>query len=171
MLTQQRLKELLHYDPETGLFKWIVSRRGVPKKGSVTGWYDKDGYHLITIDYKRYQAHRLAFLYMTGTFPTDQVDHINRIKDDNRFDNLRLVSNLENGHNKSIHKNNTSGVTGVDWYKQKKKWRARIRVNYKQIHLGLYGTIEEAKKARDNAKIKLHPSSPEARALSLWTEF
>ena len=170
MLTQQKLKELLYYYPETGVFTRLQDRRAV-KKGSVAGSYNTKGYLKIRIDSKAYLAHRLALLYMTGEFPPDQVDHINRIKDDNRFANLRLVSNLENCHNQSIHKHNTSGITGVCWHKRKKKWTAYIWVNNKRIHLGYYDTIEEAKEERDNAKVRLHPTSPEARSLSMRSEF
>lgn len=171
MLTQQRLKELLQYDPETGLFTRLQDK-GPSKKGTVAGTKrTKDGYISISIDYKKYQAHRLVFLYMTGTFPLKQVDHINRDREDNRFNNLRHVSPQENQHNNSLSKKNTSGVTGVSWNKGIKKWHAYIKVNYKRINLGFFNTIEEAKEARENAKVRLHPSSPEARALSMRPEF
>ena len=119
-LTQNRLKELLHYDPETGIFTWRVSRRGA-KSGSVAGVHD-NGYIRIKIDYELYLAHRLTFLYMEGYFPEYHVDHKNRIRDDNRWSNLRHVSRQCNQRNASIAKDNTSGITGVCWHKNNKKW-------------------------------------------------
>ena len=82
-LTQERLKELLHYDPETGYFTWKISPNNAVKVGSVAGT-SMNNYIRIIIDHKAYLAHRLAFLYMEGYFPEHEVDHINRIRDDNR---------------------------------------------------------------------------------------
>ena len=88
MITQSELKELLNYDPATGVFTWLVSR-GRVKASSVAGHVHSRGYIVIMVDGRRHLAHRLAFVYMTGTFPDDQVDHINEIKADNRWINLR----------------------------------------------------------------------------------
>lgn len=166
MLTQERLKELLSYDPDTGLFTWLVNRSPA-KKGYFAGHLKKDGYIYIGIDKKQYLAHRLVFLYTYGEFPSKQVDHINRIKNDNRLFNLRLVTNQENQHNSSLSKLNKTGVTGVVLHKASGKYQADIKVKNRTVYLGLYETLEEAKKARENAKRIYHPTSPEARALSV----
>jgi hypothetical protein len=146
MLTQERLKELLHYDPSTGIF----TRLAVPKYchnacvGDVAGYVMPEGYVRIKIDSIAYKAHRLAFFYMTGEMPEYEVDHINGIKGDNRFCNLRVVSRNENMRNKGMHKNNTSGVMGVNWNKNLNKWHARIMHFGKSLHLGFYDDLELA---------------------------
>jgi hypothetical protein len=151
-LTQKRLKELLYYDPETGIFTRRVSRRGV-KVGSVAGAYSY-GYIRITVDYVPYQAHRLAFLYMKGYFPEYEVDHINRIKDDNRWCNLRHVSRLCNSRNCKVAKNSKSGITGVYWYKLRQKWGSYITIKGKSKHLGFFKNKKEAAQARWEVEVK-----------------
>lgn len=156
-LTQERLKELLHYDPETGIFT-NLTQRGKVKKGAVAGSKYSTGYICIEIYYKRYQAHRLAWLYVYGEFPANQIDHINEIKDDNRIVNLRSATNLENQHNvSSLQSNNTSGFRGVFWRKNRKKWKAIIYLNGRPKHLGHFDTAEEASEAYVTAKRELHP--------------
>jgi hypothetical protein len=154
MITQSELKEVLHYDADTGIFTWITKRQGVTLgiAGCVTyTGKSKKNYIHIGVHQKRYKAHRLAFLYMTGSLPKYQVDHINGNGTDNRFVNLRLVDNLENSRNTKKRDDNTSGISGVNWHKQTKKWRARINVKGKSIHLGLYDKIESAIAARKQA--------------------
>lgn len=130
-LTQDELKELLHYDPDTGVFTWKVSPTNNVKVGDVAGCRYPEGYIKVHFKGKPYRAHRLAFLYMTGEWPKDQVDHINHIRDDNRWRNLRDVSHQENHRNMTRQKNNTSGVTGVYWEKAKKKWCAQKIAGHK----------------------------------------
>ncbi len=142
-LTQCRLKELLHYDPETGLFTRF--------SGNVAGTIRPDGYVRITLAREPYYAHRLAFLYMTGYFPANDVDHINHIRGDNRWENLRVVTKSENHKNRQLTSHNTSGVVGVSWHKSTNKWIARIGREGQQTHLGLFATIEEAAAARAKA--------------------
>lgn len=162
MVTQDRLKEVLDYDPDTGVFTWKkkISRKVVV--GKIAGCPDGGGYTIIRIDHKTYKAHRLAWLYVTGAFPKDQIDHINRVKTDNRICNLREASPRENQQNHPIHRDNTSGVTGVDWVKRAKKWRAVIKHKGRNIHLGYYNTIEEAAMSRAIAKAKYHTFHPES---------
>ena len=155
-LTQEQLQELLSYDHDTGIFTNLKSR-GAVKIGSVAGYKNPNGYIYIAIDYKRYLAHRLVWLYIYGEFPVNQIDHINEIRDDNRIVNLRLATDLENKHNQSSPRTNTtSGYLGVGWHKGEKKWRARIMVNGKQKHLGYFDTAEEASAVYLAVKRELH---------------
>lgn len=153
MITQSRLKELFHYDLETGLFTRLVTIAHNAKAGDIAGTVDSGGYIQIMVDGKRYQAHRLMWLWVTGEWP-DEVDHINHVKDDNRWINLREVSRVENCRNQSLPKNNTSGICGVYWYKASKKWMAYIRVSGKLIGLGLFENMLDAIEARKIAENK-----------------
>lgn len=111
------------------------------------------GYVIGTLRGRTVRAHRLIWEMHNGPIPNGmQIDHINHIRHDNRIENLRLVSNQENSKNNSMRKNNTSGVTGVCWNKQKGKWMAKIKVDYKTINLGLYSDIEKAVEARKQAE-------------------
>ena len=159
ILTQERLKELLSYDPETGVFVW-VNALGTAKIGDVAGCSHSEGYRVISIDRKLYFAHRLAWLYMAGTFPPDQIDHINRIRNDNRFANLRAVTKSENMHNSCRGKNNNSGFKGASYDKFRKNWRAHIKINNVTKCLGRFSTPEEAGAAYLAAQRIYHPSVP-----------
>ena len=143
MLKQKRLKELLHYDPDTGTITWISSTGSV-KSGDVAGSINSRGYILIRINGKSYPAHRLAFLYMEGSLPIDGMDHINHDKVDNRWVNLREASQAENTRNASVRNDNKSGIAGVSWKSQYQKWRAQININRKQKHLGYFDNLEFA---------------------------
>ena len=128
-LTQARLKELLHYDPETGLLT-NVTERGGKKAGATAGALRPNGYVQVCVDYSMYRAHRLAWLYMTGEFPPDDVDHINGVRNDNRWVNLRAATRGENMQNqRGPRSNSKSGLLGVSWSKQGKKWIAQIKVD------------------------------------------
>ena len=153
-LTQQRLKELLHYNSKTGVFKWLMPRSQNAKAGDIAGHKRTDGYISIVVDGKTYFASRLAFLYMEGYIPEHEVDHINRIKDDNRWKNLRHVTAQCNVRNRLVQKNNNSGITGVHWNKQCKRWVCFISIYHKRIHLGYFNTLKEAAKARWKAEVK-----------------
>lgn len=153
------LKSILDYNPSTGIFTWKANRASTVRKGDAAGTKCK-GYIVITIQGKRYQSHRLVWLYMTGNLPTDQIDHINGIKDDNRFCNLREVSNSENAKNSKHRINNTSGHVGVNFEYRGSKWTANIKVDGKKISLGRFDTKEEAIEARKLAEIEhgFHPN-------------
>ena len=148
MLTQKELKALLHYDPNTGIFKWKVGARNSIKVGAIAGCKDSAGYFRIRINGKDYKAHRLAWLYMEGYWPEPEIDHINGVRHDNRWKNLRMVSPVCNGQNKTISSRNTSGFTGVCWSKAAKKWVARITIHRRRIHIGYYDTPLDAAIAR-----------------------
>lgn len=153
MLLQRDLKKYLHYDPETGLFTRLASGgRGV-MVGDVAGTVNSDAYLRIVVNGKCYQAHRLAFLYMKGRFP-DQCDHINHKRADNRWVNLREVTQAENLRNKSIQKNNTSGFTGVYWHKHTNNWRVQLYLNKNRKELGYFTKLSDAVKARIDAEIE-----------------
>ena len=158
-LTKERLDELLHYDPDTGEFRWRVSR-GPRKAGAVAGGPHQTGYATIRIDSVQYLTHRLAWLTTYGEFPPEQTDHINHDKSDNRISNLRAVSHSENSRNQKIYKNNTSGVVGVSWYPKKGKWRSKMKVREKYIHLGYFTEKEDAISARKAAEEEhnFHPN-------------
>jgi hypothetical protein len=157
MLTQERLKELLHYDPDTGIFTNLTQRANCVKKGAVAGWND-NGYVRIEILGKNYRAHRLGWLYMYGAFPKKDVDHINGDRSDNRIANLREATDLQNGQNRHAPgKNNTSGYLGVSWSKRENKFIAQIRVNRKGRQLGFFDTAEEAHECYLKFKKQDHP--------------
>ncbi|MBX3579886.1 MAG: HNH endonuclease [Rhizobiaceae bacterium] len=154
-LTAERLRELLSYDPTTGVFVWRV-RRGPIAAGSVAGTPDGIGYIQIRIDRKHYRAQRLAWLYVTGEMPPHQVDHVNGERSDNRWANLRKATNAQNSANQRLKRCNTSGFKGVCWHAGGRAWMARIRANGKSHYLGLFGSREAAHAAYVAAADKLH---------------
>ena len=127
MLNQKTLKKYLDYDPETGIFKWKISNSNTVKIGDVAGYLRPDRYIQIKLLNKKYLAHRLAWLYINGKFPENQTDHINGVKNDNRIDNLRAVTNAENHRNRAMPKRNTSGFIGVSWHKRYQNWQVIIQ--------------------------------------------
>lgn len=150
ILTQEQLKQQLHYDQDTGIFRWACIKRGV-SLGKLAGFNgNSKKYSVIGINKKEYYSHRLAWLYMTGSWPKEQIDHINGIKNDNRWINLRIANNLENNRNKGISKSNTSGHKGVHWCANVKKWRATVGHNGKVLHLGVFSDIDLAVQAYQN---------------------
>ena len=160
ILTQERLKELLSYDPETGVFVRIKTTSKKIKIGAVAGTLHPSGYRYIKINRKQFREHRLAWLYITGEFPPNEIDHINRIKNDNRFVNLRAATHSENAHNQGINCVNTSGYKGVYYHKRDKQWRAKIKLNNVSTYLGSFLTPEEASGAYLAAQRIYHPSCP-----------
>lgn len=150
-ITQEELKELLSYDPELGLFIWNIN-------GSIAGSIyvnlNKKRYIIIKIYGHRYGSHRLAWLYMTGYFPKNEIDHINGNGCDNRFENLREATRSENSRNTRLRVNNNSGVCGVFFCNTRKNWRCSIKENSKQITIGRYLSLFDAVCARKNAEIK-----------------
>lgn len=156
-ITQERLKELLKYDSETGVFIWVndTGSTGRIKAGSVAGSKHKTRmYIVIGLDGARYQAHRLAWLYMTGDNPAGEIDHINHIRHDNRFENLRSVTKADNCKNKVMLNSNSSGVTGVSFDKKTGKWESHISVRNKKIYLGRHSDKSLAIKSRLEAEVK-----------------
>lgn len=169
VITQELLKQLLHYDPETGVFTWRVARGG-SQVGDVAGhecFKGTKAYIIMGINGRIDRAHRLAFVYMTGDWPNDEVDHINGDGTDNRWDNLRDATRVENCRNMRLHNHNTSGVSGVSWRKQRDKWRAYITVENRQINLGHFTEWWDAVCARKSAErhYGFHPNHGTDRPL------
>lgn len=138
MLTGSRLAELLDYSPDTGDFRW----RGGHKKtvrGAVAGTNDKDGYRIICIDRKMIRAHRLAWVWMTGKWPENEIDHINGVKDDNRFCNLREATHRQNSFNRPKR--------GYTWDKRRCRYVAQININGRHVHLGTFDNESDARSA------------------------
>jgi hypothetical protein len=145
-VTQKRLKELLKYNHKTGIFVRRVGVRG-GAKGAIAGTAS-NGYIQIGIDWVRYAAHRLAWLYVYGYFPEFGLDHRDRVRNHNWIDNLREKSQQCNLRNTGTPKNNTSGVKGVIWDKSRNKWQARIHLNGHGRLIGRYEDFTEAVCAR-----------------------
>jgi len=143
-ITFERLREVMHYDPVTGDFTRRISLGANAPAGEIAGSLKPSGYVTIDIDGKRYRAHRLAWLYVTGEHPRSMVDHRDNIRNHNWWSNLRLADHQQNGANSRPKRFNTSGYKGVYWCKQTEKWRAKINVDRRQIHLGSFSTREEA---------------------------
>lgn len=161
MLTQERLKELLHYDPATGVFTWRVAPNGRVKAGAVAGNIDpQEGYVRIGIGGRLYRAHRLAWLYVHGAWPSQEIDHRFGVRHDNRISELREATKSENLQNqRRARADSKSGVLGVHWDKKNRKWRAQIRLGGCTSHLGLFSGKEEAHTAYLGAKAQRHPFS------------
>ena len=153
-LTQERLKELLHYDPETGVFTRRTSRGG-ELAGAIAGCPVWTGYTKICVDKTNYLAHRLAWFYVYGDFPSEEIDHINGVRTDNFIKNLRHVSSRVNKENKRFAQSNSkSGALGASPFRG--GFRARIFVNGREKHLGTFNTAEAAHAAYLVAKRALH---------------
>ena len=152
-MDQKTLKSLLRYEPSTGTFRWLADRPPRCKAGGVAGYNNGSGYNKISLGGRRYYAHRLAFLYMTGEMPPGVIDHINGDGIDNRWENLRCVSQKENGANKT---------TGVGVRFKDGSWHAR----YAGKHLGVFDSKEEATNAYRSAKVSAAMVDPYSRSPS-----
>lgn len=149
-ITQERLKELLSYDPVTGLFTRRITINYNARAGDCAGC-DCRGYLLMNVDGVKHRLHRLAWLYVYGYMPKE-IDHINRDGRDNRISNLREVTRAENNLNQGLRRDNKSGVKGVRWRADRSKWEARIKTSGSLQILGLFTTKEEAVAARLKAE-------------------
>lgn len=151
-LTAARLREFLKYDPELGSFTWIVGRKshaGTAKAGAVAGQLNGNGYRYLGLMRFVYTEHRLAWLYMTGSWPTQQIDHVDGNRSNNKWHNLRQVTAKQNSENRvRARADSPYGVTGVSRIKESGKWRAVLKNNRKFVHLGCFNTLEEAVSAR-----------------------
>lgn len=143
-LTQDRLREVLHYDPEMGTFTWLVDLGVRAKAGTPAARPGKAPYCRVTIDRQKYYAHHLAWLYVYGVMP-DMLDHKSLDTQDNRIENLRLADKRRNAANIPAHRDNACGVKGV--YRVGDRWRAMIKTGGKSVHIGYYDSAEEAGQA------------------------
>lgn len=145
ILTQNSLKEVLNYDGDSGVFTWKIKPSRSIKVGSIAGCYSSsDGYPRIRVFGDLYLSHRLAWLYIYGFLPKENIDHKNNKKDDFRIENLRIASQQENMLNVSKYKNNSSGHKGVSWSASRGKWICQASVNGIYKNLGGFETIEQA---------------------------
>ena len=144
MITQEELKEFVSYDPETGIFRWIKKTGRKGYIGKEVGSKHSRGYKDAKINGKHIFLHRAAWLYMTGSFPVDQIDHKNGDRSDNRWENLREACQQQNSANMKMRKNNKSGLKGVSLYPKGNRWRAFIHIDYKTKYLGSFLSKEEA---------------------------
>lgn len=151
---------MLSYDPETGILRWKVERYR-KHAGDIAGCKyitkrKKMKRVNISVNYYRYGAYRVIWFLMTGSWPTKEIDHIDGDGWNNRWSNLREVTHRENGKNLKIKNTNTTGVAGVSLAKNKRKFRSRIMVDYKEIYLGVFDTVEEAATVRKKAEKKYY---------------
>lgn len=156
MLAQERLKYLLRYEPETGEWYWVNPLSYNVFEGQSAGTISFHGYRIITIGGVKHRAARLAWLYMTGEWPEEEVDHINRCKLDDRWENLRCVTRSENALNRDMQENNISGARGVHRDSTRRKWVASIKKDGVTHFLGRFDSFDEAVAARDSAAKDLH---------------
>jgi HNH endonuclease len=156
-ITIEKLKERLEYFPDEGFFRWKTSFGSRSPIGSVAGWSDGVGYKRIEIDGFAYKVHRLAWLWMTGTWPLE-VDHIDLDRSNNKWKNLREVNRQQNCFNSPARKNNRLGVKGVSFRKtgNYERYIARIMVGGKPIRLGDFSTLDQAAKAYADGAKKMH---------------
>lgn len=137
MLTQERLRQALDYNPETGEFRWKVRPANSIHIGDLAGSVDDEGYRIITLDRKKHAASRLAFMWMLGRWPYEDCDHEDGFPSNDRWANLRDATTTQNMQNKRVQSNNKSGLKGVTTHAPR-IWRARIKVNGVVIDLGIY---------------------------------
>ena len=150
-LQVERLRELLDYNPDTGVFRWKLATAHRTKVGEVAGTKTPDGYIRIQIDRKIYRAHRLAWFYVHGVWPNNFIDHIDRNRANNWLSNLRDVTASQNMRNCGLRRTNTSGHKGVSYWAHRKLWAAQIRLNNKNKLLGMFDTPDAAAEAYKNA--------------------
>jgi hypothetical protein len=142
------VRAILSYDPNTGILRW-KKRKDIPaiadrRVGKIAGSLDKDGYTHVEIYDKRYPGHRIIWAIVTGRWPKKDIDHINGIRTDNRWNNLRLATRQQNLRNMKLRATNKSGFKWVSWCKATNSWKAQIRNGITNLHLGVFKTPEEA---------------------------
>lgn len=148
-ISAERLREALYYDPNSGEFSWKQKTSIRSKVGKTAGLSCKADYQRISIDNRRYKAHHLAWLYMTGEWPNGIVDHKDGQKSNNRWDNLRIATPRENRANSPVNANNKCGRKGV--HKVGRKWRALLQTTDERMHLGYFECLDSAAAAYEDA--------------------
>ena len=156
MFDQTILQAVINYNPDTGIITRTVSRRG-DRIGKPAGCISHTtGYNFVSIFNKQYPAHRLAWLYTYGEWPTCEIDHINGNRTDNRIANLRLSTKTQNGCNKKIGSQNTTGYKNVYWYKAYQKWVVNVKIHKKMHFFGYYSDLNEAIQVARRERVRLH---------------
>ncbi|EAS8350365.1 HNH endonuclease [Salmonella enterica] len=155
-ITADELRRMLSYYPDTGVFTWLETRTHNAKAGDIAGANHCQGYRSISISNKRYLAHRLAWLYMTGSWPEALIDHINEDRSDNRFCNLRLATKSENGCNKGPRKDSSSGIKNVMWLKSQGGWYVQLKIHGVKYFYGYFNDLELAALVAEEAREKIH---------------
>ncbi len=156
-MNQERLVQLLDYCPDTGVFTRRLTTCNRAKKGAVAGCLKSNGYVAICVDKRYFTAHRLAWLYVTGSWPNGQIDHINGVRHDNRIKNLRDVSHSVNQQNQRVsHADSKSGILGVTWYKPTGKWVASLTINKRTKYIGCFDDKDQARLAYIESKRQHH---------------
>lgn len=155
MITQDQLKSVLAYDSTTGVFTWTNPSSNRVKLGDVAGNIEPTGYVGMVVNYGRYRAHRLAWLYVYGVMPDGEIDHMDGNKSNNAISNLRVVTSTQNKENTGLLRNNTSGVRGVYWDKRRQKWMARVQHHNKWVFLGRFDSLSEAAKTVKEARCNM----------------
>jgi hypothetical protein len=150
--SQARIKELLIYDPETGIFTWRINRGSRGRAGEITGADDGAGYLSIGVDGKTYRAHVLAWVYVYGEWP-DGIDHKDRVRHHNWISNLRKGGDPVNAQNRGLDRRNTSGIKGVRYCNTRKKWTVELALGKKRLFRKRFDTFEEAVQARKSAEM------------------
>ena len=153
MISYERTKELFDYLSD-GELVWKVNVCNV-KSGSLVGSSRKDGYKMTSVDCKKYLVHRLIFLWHKGYMP-EYIDHIDGDTRNNKIENLRECTLSQNQQNRRLGRDNKTGVKGVSWHKKNQKWRASIRLNKEQIHLGLFEDFDQAVRVIEQARMSMH---------------
>ena len=154
--TQEEVRLRFTYDPETGVLRHTDhNKMAYGWHGKEAGYLKPDGYVVVNVRRRLYPVHRIAWLFTYGELPDGHLDHINRVRHDNRIANLRKATQSQNNHNSSMYSNNKSGEKGVCWNKADQRWFASIRLNKVRTHLGSFVNFEDAVAARRRAKAAL----------------
>jgi hypothetical protein len=155
-LTAEYVRQIFEYNPITGILIWKIKPAKYINPGTKAGNIDSRGHMTVRIRGKGYLIHRIAWLYMTGSWPDQEIDHIDRNRANNSWANLREATSTQNQYNSSKHKDNTTGFKGVCYHKRDRKYTAQIMKSGKLLHLGYFNTPEEASKAYNEASKQLH---------------
>lgn len=155
-LTAARLREMLSYDPVTGLFAWRCRRNSTTLRGAIAGYVGRKGRRIIGIDGRTYLAHRLVWLYVYGRWPDPEIDHENTDQSDNRLTNLREASSGQNKANVGLRADNTSGFKGISLDRRTGRWRAEVQHKGRRIFLGTHATPEQAHAAYLRGALTYH---------------
>ena len=156
MIDQDTVKNLFHYDAESGMLLWRNGNGRNVKPWQEAKALNGHGYYTVKINGTSYSVHRLIWLYVYGSFPNKYIDHKNRIRNDNRLCNLRDVNTTDNAQNISLPNHNKSGHIGVSWFKLQKAWTVYVKVNKKNKWLGCYKNLDDAIAARKAGEVKYY---------------